>query len=557
MGARVSERTRWWLLAGGWVLLLVLGMGGFMQQADELDLDLNVFDHLYFTLQLAALDYEGASTNINWRLQIARFAAPLMATSTLIQGASVVFRDQFARWRARRASGHTLVCGLGPVGTRLATALVNDGRTVVAVAEPGNTGGEAGLREMGVPVVVGDPTDPALLNAVRAGRAARVVAATDSDATNVSIAAAVRDVPRPANRPPLRCAVRLLDGELAHLLRATELGGGGGVRLEFFNVQERAAHALLGEHEMGSHLVVMGVGQLGGDLVVTAAQRWRERGEGPLAITLIDRYAHGRLHALTMRHPALHTALDAHCIELDFGAPSEQAVAEFDRVLVERPPTLVVAAFDDETLAWSSALFVRRRAARPVDVVVRTNSAGGFGAHLEEAVGAGVVHGRIVAFPFLDRACTTELIEGGVREQLARALHDDHLARTGTGAGLHQAWEALSDAERESSRAAADAVVARVDSIGARLVPLAHWDLDAQVFTADELEQLARAEHERWKAEREAAGWRWAEVRDDAAKLNPLLVEWDALGDADREYNRAAAQALPALLARAGFDVTR
>ena len=109
-----SERQRWWVLAGAWFLLLVLGVGGFIQQTDDLDLDNDFLDHLYLTLQLAALDYEGASEAINWRLQVARFAAPGIAAGTLLQSASVVFREQFRRWRARRARGHTVVCGLGP-----------------------------------------------------------------------------------------------------------------------------------------------------------------------------------------------------------------------------------------------------------------------------------------------------------------------------------------------------------------------------------------------------------------------------------------------------------
>jgi hypothetical protein len=560
-----SERQRWWLLAGAWLLLLVLGVGGFVQQSRDLDLGLNFLDHLYLTLQLAALDYKGASSAINWRLQVARFAAPGIAAGTLLQSASVVFREQFTRWRSRRASGHTLVCGLGAVGTRLAEALVADGRRVIAVTPQPNVAGEATVKRAGVPVVVGDPTDPAVLKVVRAERAARVVAVTDDDANNVAIAAAVSELARPVDAAPLRCAVRLLDGELAHLLRSTELGRTGGVRLEFFSVHERAAQALLDAHPIddgGSataepHLMILGMGQLGRDLVVTAAQRWVERGVGALPITLIDRQVHGRLHALRMRHPALRTKIAGRCIALDIGAPTEAAVDEFEQVLAEHPPTLVVVAFEDESLAWTSGLFVRRRVTRAVDIVVRTDSDGGLGKHLHGALGERGGLGRIVAFPFLERACTTDLIEGGVREQLARSLHTDHVARAGSGAALHRDWSQLSDAERESSRTAADAVVDRLESIGARLVPLAAWDLDREVFTPDEVERLAAGEHARWKAERELAGWTYDATRDDVAKRNPLLVDWDELPDDAKRYNREAARALPALLARAGFEVAR
>lgn len=559
-----SERERWWALAVAWVVLLVLGIGGFVQQSRDLDLGLNFLDHLYLTLQLAALDYKGASSAINWRLQVARFAAPGIAAGTLLQSASIVFREQFTRWRSRRSRGHTLVCGLGPVGTRLTEALVADGRRVVAVSAEANTAGEASVKRLGVSVVVGDPTDPGVLAVVRAERATRIVAVTEHDATNVAIASAVAALPRPAGAPPLRCAVRLLDGELAHLLRASELGRAGSVRLEFFNVHERAAHALLEAHPLDGgdpsadpHLVVLGLGQLGRDLVVTAAQRWAERGAGPLRITLVDRQASGRLHALQMRHPALRRWLDARCIPLDIGAPSEAAVDEFDRALAEHPPTLVVAAFEDESLAWTSGLFVRRRATRPVDIVVRTDADGGFGRHLQGALGGPGAFGGIVTFPFLERACTTDLIEGGVREQLARAIHADHVARAGRSAALHRDWVELDDAERESSRAAADAVVDRLEAIGVRLVPLASWDLDRDVFADAEVEQLAAAEHARWMAERRAAGWTYGPTRDDVARHNPLLVEWDDLPDAVRADNRDAVRALPAQLARAGFEISR
>ena len=351
---------------------------------------------------------------------------------------------------------------------------------------------------------------------------------------------------------------------MAHLLRATELGRTDNVRLEFFSVHERAAHALLDAHPIDggsaaaqAHLMILGLGQLGRDLVVTAAQRWAECGLGALPITLIDRQAHGRLHALQMRHPALRTKLDPRCIALDIGAPTAAAVDEFEQVLAEHPPTLVIVAFEDESLAWTSGLFVRRRVTEPVDIVVRTDSDGGLGKHLHGALGDRGARGRIVAFPFLERACTTDLIEGGVREQLARSLHSDHVARAGVGSVLHREWTQLSEAERESSRAAADAVVDRLESIGARLVPLAAWDVDREVFTPDEVDRLAAAEHARWKAEREAAGWTYHAVRDDAVRHNPLLVDWDDLPDAARQSNRDAARALPALLARAGFEIAR
>ncbi len=46
-------------------------------------------------------------------------------------------------------------------------------------------------------------------------------------------------------------------------------------------------------------------------------------------------------------------------------------------------------------------------------------------------------------------------------------------------------------------------------------------------------------------------------TRDDTAKTNPLLRDWDDLTDETREHNRRSTAALPDMLARAGFEIAR
>lgn len=569
-----TPRTRWWLLAGAWAALLVLGIGGFLQQSGDLGTTRSFLDSLYFTLQLAALDYQGDSESVNWRLQIARFVAPAIAASTLVQSASIVFREQFARFRARRARNHTVLCGLGPIGARLAAALVADGRTLVAVEADPVAPGIATANDLGIPVVIGDPTDVSVLEAARVGRASRVIAIASTDAQNAAIAAAVRAVHRPAGLAPLRCAVHLIDAELAGLLRTTELSGSTGLRVEFFNTHERAAAALLGEFPLAStadtpqpHLLITGLGQFGSNVVVAAARAHAAGHDGPLGVTLVDRRATARFHALRMQHPALADAVDATCLDLDFGAPDAAAVDGFDEILRTHAPSLVVVAFEDETLAWSTGLFIHPRLGdSSATVVIRTESDGGLASLLDGAT-SGVdrtTAPRLATFPFLDRACSTDLVDGGVREQLARSLHDDHVARTsgatvgaGTAGAYHASWESLDDTLRESSRSGADGLIAQLRSIGCEPAPLRRWGQSDRVLRDDEIDRVAAGEHARWMAEREAAGWTWGERRDDAARHNPLLRHWEELDEADRARNHEAIAALPTILARAGFEIQR
>ena len=187
----LAARRRWYVLGAFWVVVLVLGIGGFMQQAEEAGIERSVLDTLYLTLQLITLDY-GADSDLNWRLEIARFIAPIVAASTVLQTASVVFRDEFARFRLRFLSGHTVVFGLGATGSRLAQSLADAGHLVVGIDHDPGAPGVNALRARDLTVLVADATEPSTLAAVRLGVARQAVVVCGADATNVAIAQSMR-----------------------------------------------------------------------------------------------------------------------------------------------------------------------------------------------------------------------------------------------------------------------------------------------------------------------------------------------------------------------------
>jgi hypothetical protein len=213
-------------------------------------------------------------------------------------------------------------------------------------------------------------------------------------------------------------------------------------------------------------------------------------------------------------------------------------------------------AFDDDALTLSTALLINDELDDPtVPIVMRVWTEGGL-AQLLDGEGAGAYSG-LHPFPVLDRSCTTEIVTGGVREQLARSIHEDYVATVGaSGDGYARAWDDLTDAERESSRRRAEHLCQQLALLEWDLVPLRHWDapapLDADVVTA-----IAVADHERWRQDRRDAGWREGPTRDDAARTNPYLVAWEELPEPIREQNRAGVRALPEQLARAGLELER
>lgn len=566
-----DPRRRWYLLAGLWAGLLILGIGGFIEQAHAEGVDRPFLDTLYLTLQLVTLDYGGSSGPMNWRLQVARFAAPIMAAGTVLQAASVVFRDQFNRFRLRWARDHTIVCGLGDTGSRIAWAFAGAGEQVVAVETDASVIAASGATSRVDVVLHGSAADATQLRAAGIERAARLVVACGDDATNVQVTTLASRLASGARGRPLRCSVELADAELASLLRAADLDARTGIRISYFNLHERAARALLASDgpdldprpagEAPAHVMVVGLGQFGRSLVLALCQRWAELNPGRrFCPTLVDRAARGRWEALRLQHPALAAICEPTLVDLDLDEPSSDEVDGFVALLDQDPPSWVAVAFDDESLALSNAVFLHQHLPwGEVPIVVRMRTEAGLGGLLTPHADSQVAFPGVRLFPFLDRTCTPATVDGGLREQLAEAVHEDYLAHLPPEqrSELTRPWELLTDDQRELSRSRVDGILTDIAAIGCDLVPLKRWGAPQVVLAEAEVEVLASRDHRRWLVERTEAGWMRGDERDDARKINPLLVPWDELPADRQEANLDSARQLLPMLARTGFEVAR
>jgi hypothetical protein len=411
-------------------------------------------------------------------------------------------------------------------------------------------------------VEIGDPTQPDVHDRAGVGRATELVFVTGDDGVRVAVVAAAATLGRDPDAPSLRCAVEVARIELARVLRSFGLRRDGNIRLEFFDLDDLAAQAWMhefppfGDGSRRPHLVMIGAGEIGRSLLVTAAQRHHAaEPEHPLMLTLIDKEATDRWDALLSRHPALADAVEASIVDIDLEYPSPAALDLVADRLRDFLPTGVAVTFADEGLSLATALWVSEVLDNPqVPITVRTRSDQGMTALLHPSSAGGRLDGLQV-FPYFDRAATPDAVLGGVREQLARSLHAEYLERVGVDDdGYQRPWSQLSDAERESSRRQAEQLVSSLTDAGYDTVPLRHWGTAVPIDPAD-VDQLASEEHGRWRADRVAQGWTFGAQRDDSLKQNPLLVDWDALPEADRESNREVIRSIPGLLARAGLEL--
>lgn len=164
-------------------------------------------------------------------------------------------------------------------------------------------------------------------------------------------------------------------------------------------------------------------------------------------------------------------------------------------------------------------------------------------------------------------ASLTGYINVQVAERLARAIHDTYgavheggmqvaVARSQVPGGTASlgSWNELPEEFKESNRAQAREIGERLAAIGCVMVPAFDPALDF-AFDDDEVQLLARLEHERWMDERTAQGFEFGPFRGE--RTRPDLVPWERLSDEARMRNMQAVRRIPGMLTRAGFQVLR
>ena len=553
------------LAAAGAFVLGIVGLRSFVPGRSWTD-------YVYRSLQLFVVyvEHSGVPTDRHvptpLTLDIARFLAPAAAAAASIRALLALFGQKAARtWVRYFVRDHVVVCGVGSIGARLAIAFHDAGYRVVAIERNTADAAVHDCREQGVIVLVGDATDRDLL--VRAGllRARYLVVASGEDGTNADVALAARDVAA-RRRVALPSFVHVVHPGLSGLLGEATLGAGGGgpLRLEFFNPWESVPPMVLDEFPPEGraadgtvpHMLVVGPGRLGRALVTHAARRRATEAAAAgrrMEVTLVGEGASEAARDLGGRYPRMEHVCQLRAVELDV----ESAAFEQAAYLAGHEVTSAYVTMDDDASGLRAALALGRVLPHVRVVVLATQHAG------LAALVSGVHRSSssIAVFDVLARSCRPEILLNGTIELLARAFHRNYVRTHASSAdsadeapGLRE-WEDLPEALKEANRAQAADVGTKLAAVGCRIQPWTDWTGDGMRFGAEEIERMAEIEHERWCRDRTANGWTYGPTRDDRRKTSPYLVAWDELTEAVKDYDRDAVRALPELLTYAGYEI--
>ena len=214
--ARRDRRTNRILLAvAAYLLVLVISASLYF----KLRLGMSVFNAIYFVIititSVGFVDFSLRDTDA-----LSRIIGVVLMISGL--GISAVFfalltNHLVARQQAinqgqvrQKISNHTIVCGLGVVGLRVAQNLQQRGEPVVLVEKDEGGRFVAEARHLGIPIVIGDALQEQTLRYANIAQARSLAVCSNPDHLNLEIALHARSL-----QPDLPVVLRMFDPDLA------------------------------------------------------------------------------------------------------------------------------------------------------------------------------------------------------------------------------------------------------------------------------------------------------------------------------------------------------
>jgi len=539
----------WSRIAFAVLVVVSLGLGWWGLMLDTTHVPGRTwYDVVYHDLQLFVMGADPASEGggLSWQLQVARFLAPGTAVYALFEAARALFTGEIRRFRERRARGHAIVVGQTDAADTVAAALQSAGHRVLRTADAAGLAG-VGLTGATVLYACGDDTAEATANVLTVAEAEAAV--------------------RRAGSGPERLYAHVSDPDLGVALQARHLScAEPGV--DFFTLDVIAAQALAvrevrrildapGGPAPVTHLVVVGSGEFAKALVVGLAREWELAGEGlRLVVDLTADDADHVAGELRTRWSPVARRIELRAVPV-LGTGSAAAPDAVYVCHASDGASLRVAL--TATSLWHGG---------PGSLVLLLDGlaglTGAFGTEASRVLDN--LDGRLRTVTTRDLLADVERVEARAHddmyERIARSVHHVYLRNQlerGVAWGEVPAmvrWEDLPDALRASNRGWVVGLPARLARMGATIAP--RDGAPEVVFEGAELDRLAEAEHELWESVRVAQGWRGGPVRDDDARVHPMIgVPWSELPESNREKDRDVVRLLPEILAEFGLEVVR
>lgn len=548
-------------------IAFLLGIWGFSQACEQAGIASTLPQDALRSLGLAVGHFPQAleDRDLPVALHIARWALPLLTVWSMAGLAWTQVRNPWRLALVRARGDHLVISGDADseLAARAALGALDEGRRVLLWPRDRRAGWVPDAIEAGAAEVEQAATDESV-QALALDKARAAMLLSREARTNIALAAVLMaEAARVrAAGDPLDVILRVDDLDLRRSVEQRfEQGDRKTARVRMAALPDIAARqlalarpidAFARAGQAGRGVLVIGFTPLIERYVLRtlAGGHYRDGGKPGFVIHLAD--AAKAEAGFRARNPGADTLsplrfVEARADPTGIGALIDQHVAAHG----EPVAILIDAGGDDRTLAIALAVDARYRTAALVAPPIHVRMDSGYDARL----GAG-----ILPFGALANLADPDMLLQDRHDVLARSIHDFYLEgrfaegeRIGVRASM-QEWDDLPESFRDDNRLVADCYSLKLRDIGARLVEGSGPSL---VLTPDELEELSRAEHDRWMAAKLVQGWTFGAVRDDAKRLHPDIIPYDELSEAIKDLDREQVRIMARLLGASGRRALR
>lgn len=144
-------------------------------------------------------------------------------------------------------------------------------------------------------------------------------------------------------------------------------------------------------------------------------------------------------------------------------------------------------------------------------------------------------------------------------QNIARKIHENYVANQVEGSQTllprMESWDNLDLQYKLDNIAQAKTYAYKLDILGYFYSEKDLPFVEIKSFTEEEVEKLARMEHERWVHEKIANNWRYGKVKDLKLKTSPYIVHWIELDDLLKKKDKDPIYGMIPLLNSIGLKV--
>ncbi len=542
---------------------------------------LQIDDAIFNTLSLFLMELRvGDSQLLPLELNIARFLAPALTGYAVLQGALVLLERFHERMRRRRLHGHTVVCGLGQRGRFLILDRSEAGQTVAAIDSNPEPDVLAACKKQGISLITGNAADPSALFAAGILQAKEAFVFTRDDNVNLEIVHAIVEARLKAAEDGaldrLDCYLSISDLKLSDLIpiHTGYLEPRANLQIGVSNISQAAARdlwekmvalarksegclPLASDEKRRAHVVIHGFGTVGRAILFQLARLAHFANGLQTRVTLIDAclddYSASEGDGFTdERLSRCSRVLDLKVIPAAPGSRvARQAVQELLATDGELLTHIVCRETDAKSLDLAIDIneMIRHADEDEIRVFVRLTQSAGINKFLVDNRKKEDPLRNLNGFGLFQETFSLPAICRTKINGLAQAIHIHFMEgnRSPTDPAARESWQKLPEYLKEANRAAAEHIIIKCLTVGCDT----GRDKDG-IPTGEKLEEqmeaLARMEHDRWMADKVLQGFSYGELTDKKQMTHKCIVPWDKLSEEDKEKDRAHIRDIPKLM---------